>query len=171
MTLSREISAEHLKGFGEVVNEFAVLESHLETMIMFLCKGRYEVMEPLVSLISGKNKRDFLIALMKEIQRPTDEERKEFEEIIDRIRSVGDFRNLIAHQTWIQGKKPNTIKPVRISVSRTINILGDANSAEYEPKAFADEADKIRGLQKELIKFWTKLGYSSPEALVAGRPL
>jgi hypothetical protein len=133
---SDPITRDHLTAFGAIIQQSARFERLVEIVVNTALGGRTFGLTALaLSGLSYSGKCDALLSLMK-IMSFSDgktDRSVEIASIVKEFNTYSYLRNSIAHHTWIEGTRPNSVKPMSISAR-----WGDA---------------KVRGLAEDDLDF------------------
>jgi hypothetical protein len=134
----------HMQGFGTIIQWFA----RHETLLAFIAAGLLKTkVAPTLFLMAGlgyQGKRDAVLSLLKHAALRQDQKEK-VESFLSELHGFSKLRNNAAHSTWVEGKRPNAIKPMLVVArggsGRVIGI-GD-NEQDFTPEELLQTADKI----------------------------
>jgi hypothetical protein len=138
------MTQEHYAGFGLVVHLTSHLDALLDQIIVAMTKAAAEpTFYPLLTFLSAKDKRDYIVAITKEASWPP-YLIKGMVDLMDRTKSAFSLRNDIAHCVWRPGRRKGTIKPMQMSARGVVKLLGsDHNEREWTASELIVEAQKI----------------------------
>jgi len=151
------VTPDHYMAFGMIVNIVAEMEGLLDEVIFAITKADHTIL-PLLTFLSGKDKRDYILAMAKESQWPPYLV-KGMEGLLDRIKKAADLRNDVAHSSWSEGRKQGTIKLAKLSARGTLRMVGVGhNEKEWTAAELKAEALKFQALGRDLLMFMRQYG-------------
>jgi hypothetical protein len=161
------ITDDHRTGFGAVVNSFAALECLVDELILKLIGVDVVNVEQrsrasanaiiLLTKLQTQSKTDFLRSLdAVENVEPGTWIGTGLTGILDRMKSKGILRNNVAHCIWDEGRSAGAVKPLVISASGRLKILGTHhNEKEWTANELKIAADEINDITRDLAD-WMK---------------
>jgi len=154
-TFHPNISDEHYVAFGMITNALADLDGMLNAVIIAVVRQHPVTLTPILGMLNAKDKRDFIVTMMKGLKSPTDS--KQMEKLMSRLKTLSDLRNNIAHNRWKEGRKNGTIKPLVMRAREKLHItgLGD-NEKEWTAKELRAEAENCKQLARDLKAYMVK---------------
>ena len=85
---------------------------------------------------------------------------EEFVHIIGQMKGRSTMRNDVAHNLWRNGRRPDAIAPMYVSIrEERADLMGlHDDHRDYLLEEFSDAAVELNGLNMGLISFWEKAG-------------
>jgi hypothetical protein len=153
------MTQEHYAGFGLVVHLTSHLDALLDQIIIAITKAAAEpTFYPLLTFLSAKDKRDYIVAITKEASWPP-YAIKGMVGLMDRTKAAFSLRNDIAHCVWRPGRRKGAIKPMLMSARGVVKLLGsDHNEREWSAPELIVEAQKIYQVGIDLGTFMRSYG-------------
>ena len=150
---AHHITPAHYTGFGMIVNMVAELDTLLDEMILAMLNNKSLFALPLLTFLSIKDKRDYIIAISKESNLPP-YAIDGLEKLMKRVKNAASLRNTVAHCGWKKGRGPDTIKPMKLNARETLKMLGiEHNERDWTAKELIAEAKKFQELGRDLLSF------------------
>jgi hypothetical protein len=149
------ITREHLTAFGAIIHQFARFERLVEIIINAALGGRTFGLTALaLSGLSYSGKCDALLSLMKimSFSDGSTDRSGEITTIVKEFNSYNYLRNSIAHHTWIEGTRPNSVKPMSISARwGDAKVRGLAeDDQDFELNDIVNVANKLISIHERL---------------------
>ncbi|MDR3482420.1 MAG: hypothetical protein P4L91_17110 [Burkholderiaceae bacterium] len=119
--------------------------THKEALVVYWQLGYRDRINILIKLISAKHPDK------------SNEPRKTFDTLAQRLETAYTFRNIVAHSIWLPGLATNEISPFDFDIKRasfTISGKG-AKRKSYKAIDFHKEAQKIDRLAEDLKYFFS----------------
>ena len=153
------MTQDHYAAFGIVVHLTSQLDATLDQIIVAMANAATQpTFYPLLTFLSAKDKRDYIVAMAKVAQWPP-YAIKGMGGLMDRAKSASDLRNDIAHCLWKKGRRKGTIKPIVLSARGAIKVLGSGNNErEWTAAELIAEAKKIHQIGIDLRTFMLRYG-------------
>jgi hypothetical protein len=153
------MTQEHYTGFGVVVHLISHLDALLDQIIIAMTKSAAQpTFYPLLTFLSAKDKRDYIVAIAKVASWPP-YAIKGMVDLMERAKSAFTLRNDIAHCVWRAGRRKGAIKPMLMSARGAVKLLGsDHNEREWTALELMAEAQKIYQVGIDLGAFMRSYG-------------
>jgi hypothetical protein len=157
------ITEEHYTGFGMIVHMCSHIDAMIDRIIVSMNKSHaLPQFYPLLTFLSSRDKRDYVIALAKISTLPPWAVNG-LETFMDRAKTAFALRNDVAHNLWRRGRRKGTIKPTVLSARGVLKILGIShNEREWTASQLIAEAQKIHALGVELNMFMRSYDLDPP---------
>lgn len=157
------LSKKHYLAFGVIVHSFARFERLIEIAIHTAIDARsFGLTAMTVSGLGYQAKSDLLAALLETVKFPHDHN-EVVAEILSDFNAHLNLRNLIAHHVWREGKRPGSIKVVKVSTrggKRRLQGVRD-NDADYTEDELIAIADSLNAQCGEFAAFMEAAGIFS----------
>jgi hypothetical protein len=122
---------EHFRAFGGIINAFARHEMLMVGAMSKLLNTDSAELQMITAELPYRGKRDALLAMIKVKQLPPDQiERIAW--FLGELHKYNGLRNAIAHSSWTEGARPNSVKPFSLSVRGGEVILRGVNQDERD---------------------------------------
>jgi hypothetical protein len=134
----------HMQGFGTIIQWFARHETLMACLAAKLLDAHLGPTAFLMAGLGYAGKRDAILSLLKHSSLRADQKEK-VESFLEELQGYNRLRNNAAHSVWIEGKRPDSIKPMVVVVkggSGKVIGLKD-NEQDYTPRELLQTADKI----------------------------
>jgi hypothetical protein len=155
-----ESEKDQLAAIGAIITLFARIEAGMEIAIAAFTDVEMWTVLVMTSDSGYRQKRAILqtVSQYPKIPRPSS---KKFEKLLNAIHKRTKIRNLVAHATWANGRRPGSIKPVTHSIrSGKPKTKGHRkNEKDYTAADFWEEANKIRKVASDLQDFLVESGF------------
>jgi len=152
------VTPKHYEGIGQVVVEWARLETAMIRVFGKLLNGNAAEAIVIFWHMAYRDRRDRLINLvLLNHEDPNTALRKEFDTLMTRMEAAYQIRNTAAHSVWTKGKGPDTISPTVIKAKGApLKISGhNIDKEDFSARRFQKEAEKIERLGKDFREFFS----------------
>jgi hypothetical protein len=150
---------EHAKYFGHIINIFARIETQMMVCAAGILNTDLATAYILMADTHYRQKRQTLLHLnitlgINGYREP------ELTAILDGIHKLSGLRNAIAHNTWVKGNRPNSIKPMQLILrGEEPTPLGHwHNEQSYTPDDLRADAIKLETLSRRLAELLETTG-------------
>lgn len=158
------IGHEHLLLFGGITHIYARAEFGLKVVMAGLLKVDLNTIMILTEPYGSHQLRNVLSSLNKNVAiilktlGPKNHER--LIDLIGQLKSFGPLRNNIAHTQWVAGKRPGSIKPIRLDIQSGKAKYHGIHDEEknYTLSDLRKEAEALQQLQLDIYKFLNDTG-------------
>lgn len=158
------ISHDHLYLFGGITHLYAMAELNLKFVLAGILKVDLSTIMILTEPYSSHQLRNVLSSLIKnpgvipKTLGPKNYER--LVGLIGQFKSFGALRNNIAHNHWTAGKRPGSIKPMRLDIQsgKAKHIGVDDTEKDYTVSDLRKEAESLEKLQRGVYDFFDDTG-------------
>jgi hypothetical protein len=157
---SHLLTDEHYRAFGAIIHQFAAFERLVEICIAASLGADIGITVVAISQLSYSAKSDALKSILIIEVNKLFAYRERLISIVDRFNQYAPLRNTIAHQYWLKGTRPNSIKPLVVS-SRggKLKIRGlEEDDGDYLTDEFFEIGDKLNAIRRELMQFTVDIG-------------
>lgn len=132
--LEEYVSDRHLVGIGLIVAEWAQVEQLLKVALCNLIANDQAgyTQTPVLYVVTGMEARTTigLLRTLARIRIPSKEQQTRLDKILDGIERLKQWRDTVAHATWLEGETPKTIKPYGIKTVGRVKRLGGQITAQ-----------------------------------------
>jgi hypothetical protein len=159
MDADHPLTLDHFFVFGSIIHSFAYHEHLIQATIAGIAKIDIGNVIILTAPLGYAQKRDCLYSLM-EHQIGNENLKKQIKDYLDEIDKLNYLRNAIAHNMWVSGTRPNSIKPMGISVRGGKGKLKGVLESEqdYLLEELISLADKLALINNSYLEFVSTLG-------------
>jgi hypothetical protein len=160
MRHSHLLTDEHYRAFGAIIHQFAAFERLVEICIAACLGASIPITAIAISQLSYSAKSDALKSILIIEKNKLFAHRQRLISIVDRFNQYAPLRNTIAHQYWLKGARPNSIKPLTVS-SRggRVKIRGlEEDERDYLTDELFEIGDRLNGIRRELMQCTVDIG-------------
>jgi hypothetical protein len=124
----------HMKATGRIVVNWAALEAYVDACLLACLGAHQETAWLLVAHLTYPQKRDALRAT-NDLIKEGDPGKIEFDDLMREIGACNAIRDMVAHGRWMNGKRPNSIKIIRIKARGKVSFQGASDKdKDYTPE-------------------------------------
>jgi hypothetical protein len=152
------VGNEHFRAFGGIVHAFARHEFLMVGIVSALTKIHIAHAAMLMAELPYRGKRDTVLALIK-IHLDEDKAGR-VQGYLGELHKWSKLRNAIAHSTWKEGKRSNSIKPFSMSVrGGEMKPAGlDSDEQDYTDVELVEIARQLLDLHTRFRKYLDAAG-------------
>lgn len=156
------VSITHMQAFGVIIQWFARHEYLMHLVAAALLKADLGAITMLMTGLGYAGKRDAINSLLTYVAIKAEVAAK-IKQFLDDLHSYNRLRNSIAHNTWVEGSRPNAIKPLYVVVrGGSGRIVGmEESEQDYTPQELLDKANKIGALYNNFRDYLESIGLLS----------
>jgi hypothetical protein len=148
--LKHTVPENHLKAIGNITVSFALLESHIQSLIGSLIQEHQRIGQIITAELSFKNLRALLISFYLE-RHGEDDDFSKLREFMNRAGRAEEKRNQITHSVWAAGKDKDHIIRIKTTAKEKHGIRFKFEQVSAED--LLTFAQDIRTLAEELLTF------------------
>jgi hypothetical protein len=157
---SHLLTDEHFHAFGVIVHQFALFERLVERCISGCLGSHLPITMVGISQLSYSAKCDSLKSILCVVGNGLFDHRQGLESIVDGFNEYSTVRNAIAHNQWVEGTRPNSIKPLSVtSRGGKLKIRGlTGDDKDYLAAELMEIANNLFDIRLELMQFTLDIG-------------
>ncbi len=153
------VTRKHHEAFGMIVQAFARHEQLMTMTAAWLLDAQLWPIAVVMAGLGYAGKRDAIVSIIKHVE-PADERTDAISGFLNKLDKFSKLRNNIAHSTWTEGKRPDSIKPMTVIVRHGSGrfIGANQNEPDYTVKELFEAANQLNILYNSFAQFVQQSG-------------
>jgi hypothetical protein len=155
MTEPHLLDDDHFRAFGAIIHTFARCEALMVGATSTLIGADLVFFSMVSAELPYRGKRDILLALINERRIPPDQIEK-VTGYLGELHKWNKLRNAIAHSTWTPGERPDSIKPLSLSVrggKATYTGIDPEEDREYTKRELINIGNQLIDLHRRFFTY------------------
>jgi hypothetical protein len=157
------VQVQHLRIFGAIIQYFARLELLMTSIVAQLLQISMTDSMIMMAGVGYAAKRAALLSILENHDVPLDRKTKIIK-FLDEFHKHNNLRNNIAHNSWLEGRRPNSIKPglviVRGGKGRFIGVEDNEPDMTFED--FSVAMCELGNLYNAFLDYLEPIGLLTP---------
>jgi len=148
------LTSNHILAFGGITYNYAKIEGALEIIISDMLNIDVGTTVIITEPYSSLDLRNVIKALNKLIALPNNLN-EELAQIVGDLQSFGSLRNNIAHNTWTDGDRPGSIKPMRMNIrsGKPVPTGHEEGEQDHTADELQNKVNELKNLHDRVRRF------------------